>query len=170
MQRSLATVMAAAFLFATVAAAQDPAPVPVKKAVPALRKALDQPEESALAAKRQASKRQKAKPQVGVASWYGGSFHGRSTASGEQYDMHQLTAAHPTLPLGTMIKVTNLRNGKFVVLRVNDRGPYVENRIVDVSYSAAKLLQFSENGIARVRIETVQLDTMAKNNLSAATE
>jgi rare lipoprotein A len=75
--------------------------------------------------------------------------------------MYGLTAAHPTLPLGSIIKVTNLRNGKFVVLQVNDRGPFVENRIVDVSYRAAKLLRFNDRGIARVRVEVLDARDMA---------
>jgi len=75
--------------------------------------------------------------QIGNASWYGKQFHGRTTASGEDFDMFELTAAHRLLPLGTFVKVTNLRNGKWIVVRVNDRGPYVGNRIMDLSYSAA---------------------------------
>ncbi|MGH7866343.1 MAG: septal ring lytic transglycosylase RlpA family protein, partial [Candidatus Dormibacteraceae bacterium] len=76
--------------------------------------------------------------QVGTASWYGEYFQGKPTASGEPYDMHDLTAAHPTLPLGTFVKVTNLRNGKAVVVRINDRGPVVDGRIIDLSSNAAR--------------------------------
>ncbi len=94
--------------------------------------------------------------QVGTASWYGEYFQGRDTASGEPYDMYDLTAAHPTLPLGTFVRVTNLRNGKAVVLKVNDRGPVVEGRIIDVSYSAAQILGMSDRGIQRVRIDLVK--------------
>jgi rare lipoprotein A len=99
--------------------------------------------------------------QVGVASWYGKQFHGRATASGEDFDMFELTAAHRQLPLGTYVKVTNLRNGKSVVVRVNDRGPYVEGRIMDLSYSAARMLGFY-NGIERVRLDVVKPQTVAE--------
>jgi peptidoglycan lytic transglycosylase len=100
--------------------------------------------------------------QVGNASWYGKQFHGKQTASGEDFDMFELTAAHRQLPLGTYVKVTNLRNGKWVIVRVNDRGPYVGNRIMDLSYSAARMLNFY-GGIEKVRIDLVQPTTMAVN-------
>ncbi|PYX80700.1 MAG: hypothetical protein DMG70_22475 [Acidobacteria bacterium] len=103
-----------------------------------------------------------AKPfQVGVASWYGDYFQGRPTASGELYDMHDLTAAHPTLPLGTLVRVTNLRNGRSVVLRINDRGPVVDGRIIDVTYNAAKVLDFKARGLTRVRLDLVPHQTLA---------
>lgn len=101
------------------------------------------------------------KAQVGNASWYGKAFHGRPTASGEDYDMFQLTAAHRSLPLGTYVKVTNLRNGKWAVLKVNDRGPFVGNRILDVSYGAAQVLNFRGRGIERVKVEVVEPQTLA---------
>lgn len=91
----------------------------------------------------------------GMASWYGDAFHGRLTANGEVFDMTSLTAAHPTLPLPSYARVTNLANGKSVIVRVNDRGPYHGNRLIDVSNTAAKLLEFRENGIGRVRVEYV---------------
>lgn len=91
--------------------------------------------------------------QVGTASWYGDYFQGKTTASGEPYDMNDLTAAHPSLPLGTRIKVTNLRNGRAVILRVNDRGPVVDGRIIDVSYGAAQILGMSGTGVQRVRLD-----------------
>lgn len=91
----------------------------------------------------------------GLASWYGDAFHGRLTANGEVFDMTSLTAAHPTLPLPSYARVTNLANGKSVIVRVNDRGPYHGNRLIDVSNTAAKLLEFRENGIGRVRVEYV---------------
>lgn len=100
--------------------------------------------------------------QVGTASWYGEYFQGKETASGEPYDMHDFTAAHPTLPLGTFVKVTNLRNGKSVVVRINDRGPVVDGRIIDVSYNAARALGFRERGIQRVRLDLYQPVTVAK--------
>lgn len=87
---------------------------------------------------------------TGVASWYGDDFHGRKTANGEIYDMNALTAAHPTLPLPTYAYVTNLNNGRTVLVRVNDRGPYVDNRIIDLSRASAKALGIS--GLGRVRV------------------
>src|ERR1700759_4378510 len=91
----------------------------------------------------------------GLASWYGDDFHGRQTANGEIFDMTALTAAHPTLPMPSYVRVTNLRNGKSVIVRVNDRGPYHGNRLIDVSTRAAKLLEFDGYGVARVRVEYV---------------
>jgi peptidoglycan lytic transglycosylase len=91
----------------------------------------------------------------GLASWYGDDFHGRLTANGEVFDMGALTAAHPTLPMPCYARVTNLSNGKSLIVRVNDRGPYHGNRLVDVSNKAAELLDFKGNGVARVRIEYV---------------
>src|SRR5438552_11572419 len=91
----------------------------------------------------------------GMASWYGDDFHGRLTANGEVFDMASLTAAHPTLPIPSYARVTNLRNGKSLVVRVNDRGPYHGNRLIDVSNKAAELLDFKGNGVARVRVEYV---------------
>lgn len=91
----------------------------------------------------------------GLASWYGDAFHGRLTANGEVFDMTSLTAAHPTMPLPSYARVTNMANGKSVIVRVNDRGPFHGNRIIDVSNTAARLLEFRENGIGRVRVEYV---------------
>jgi rare lipoprotein A len=91
----------------------------------------------------------------GLASWYGDDFHGRLTANGEVFDMGALTAAHPTLPMPCYARVTNLGNGKSLIVRVNDRGPYHGNRLIDVSNKAAELLEFKGNGVARVRIEYV---------------
>lgn len=102
------------------------------------------------------AKKQPKPYQVGTASWYGSDFMGRTTASGEPYNMYDLTAAHPTLPLGSLVQVTNLRNGRAVVVRVNDRGPVVDGRIIDLSYSAARALKFREQGIQRVRLDLVQ--------------
>jgi rare lipoprotein A len=99
--------------------------------------------------------------QVGTASWYGEYFQGKPTASGEPYDMRDFTAAHPSLPLGTFVKVTNLRNGKVVVLRINDRGPVVDGRIIDVSYNAARALGFKERGLQKVRLDIDQPTTVA---------
>lgn len=98
----------------------------------------------------------KTKPfQVGTASWYGEYFEGKPTASGEDYDMYDMTAAHPTLPLGTYVKVTNLHNGRAVVVRVNDRGPVVPGRIIDLSMGAAQALHFQQKGLQRVRLDIV---------------
>jgi len=91
--------------------------------------------------------------QFGKASWYGQDFQGHPTASGETFNMYDLTCAHKSLPLGTLIRVTNLRNRKSVVLRVNDRGPMADDRIIDLSYAAANLIGM--NGIAKVRLELV---------------
>src|SRR5437762_3949167 len=91
----------------------------------------------------------------GLASWYGNDFHGRLTANGEVFDMASLTAAHPTLPMPCYARVTNLSNGKSLIVRVNDRGPYHGNRLIDVSNKAAELLEFKGNGVARVRVEYV---------------
>ncbi len=105
---------------------------------------------------------------MGTASWYGKQFEGKTTASGEPFDMHEFTAAHPTLPLGTYIRVTNLRNGRAVILRVNDRGPVVDGRIIDVSYNAARALDFRDQGLQRVRVDLVQTQTVAMNRLAPA--
>ncbi|MFZ0310153.1 MAG: septal ring lytic transglycosylase RlpA family protein [Candidatus Sulfotelmatobacter sp.] len=94
--------------------------------------------------------------QVGTASWYGQDFVGKPTASGEDYDMFDMTAAHPTLPLGSYVRVTNLRNGRAVVVKVNDRGPIVPGRIIDLSYGAAQTLQFEKRGLQRVRLDLVK--------------
>lgn len=91
----------------------------------------------------------------GRASWYGEDFHGRPTSSGEVYDMHALTAAHKTLPLGTYVRVFNLDNGTSVDVRVNDRGPFVRGRIIDLSYAAAKAIRMVGPGTARVRIQAL---------------
>jgi len=92
---------------------------------------------------------------VGVASYYGKQYHGRKTASGERFNMHELTAAHRTLPFGTNLRVTNLANDRSVVVRVNDRGPFKRDRILDVSLEAARQLQMIAAGTARVRIEAL---------------
>jgi rare lipoprotein A len=93
--------------------------------------------------------------QRGVASWYGDDFHGKTTASGEVYDMHALTAAHRTLPLGTVVRIVKVVNGKHVTIRVNDRGPYVHGRILDLSYAAAKTLGMVQDGVSAIQLEVV---------------
>ncbi len=96
--------------------------------------------------------------EVGEASWYGLGFHGKETASGDIFDQTEMTAAHPSLPMGTKAKVTNLDNDKEVEVRINDRGPYTEDRIIDVSQAAAKKLDMQEDGTAHVKIETKRTD------------
>jgi rare lipoprotein A len=93
----------------------------------------------------------------GEASWYGAAHQGRPTSSGEAFDMSKLTAAHPTLPAGTQLRVTNLRNGRSVQVRVNDRGPAVPGRIIDLSHAAAEALGFLDAGVAPVRIQVLSL-------------
>jgi len=93
--------------------------------------------------------------ETGLASWYGGKFHGRKTSSGEIYDMHQITAAHKTLPLGTWVEVLHLETGRTIQVRVNDRGPFVAGRISDLSYGAARMLGMVEEGVAPVRVRTI---------------
>ena len=92
-------------------------------------------------------------PKEGMASYYADALHGNPTASGEAYDKEALTAAHRTLPFGTQVKVTNLDNGKTVVVRINDRGPHVESRLIDVSGAAARKLEMTDSGTAQVRLE-----------------
>ncbi|MDW8110026.1 MAG: septal ring lytic transglycosylase RlpA family protein [Candidatus Bipolaricaulota bacterium] len=94
--------------------------------------------------------------QVGIASWYGEPFHGRRTSSGEIYDMHQLTAAHLTLPFGTIVRVTDLETGKSVVVRINDCGPYVQGRIIDLSFAAAEKLGMVRKGLAKVGLKVLK--------------
>ena len=91
----------------------------------------------------------------GIASWYGSDFHGRPTANGERYDMHGISAAHRTMPLPSYARVTNLANGRSIIVRVNNRGPFIHNRIVDLSTGAARALDFYSKGTARVRVEFV---------------
>ena len=94
--------------------------------------------------------------QIGVASYYGEQFHGRKTANGEVFNMYKLTAAHRVLPLGTIAKVTNLANGRWVVVKVNDRGPFIEGRILDLSFAAALEIEMVQQGTAKVMIEIVE--------------
>ena len=147
MRRRLAHGLALAFLVASLGAAQGPniseaTPAPVSSAhyKPEVRKQAGKP-----------------KPyQIGTASWYGEYFDGKPTASGEPYDMYDMTAAHLTLPLGSYVRVTNLRNGRAVVVRVNDRGPIIPGRIIDLSYGAAAALGYDKRGLQRVRLDVVK--------------
>jgi rare lipoprotein A len=93
--------------------------------------------------------------ETGLASWYGGKFHGRKTSSGEIYDMYQITAAHKTLPLGTWVEVIHLETGRSIQVRVNDRGPFVAGRIIDLSYGAARMLGMVNEGVAPVRVRAL---------------
>jgi rare lipoprotein A len=112
--------------------------------------------------------------QSGRASWYGKRFHGRKTASGERYDMYAMTAAHPTLPLPSYVRVTNLNNDRSVIVRVNDRGPFASDRIIDLSYAAANKIDLLKHGTAKVEIELVTPDSLNQesnnNNSYANTE
>ncbi|WP_299706620.1 septal ring lytic transglycosylase RlpA family protein [uncultured Pontibacter sp.] len=101
------------------------------------------------------------KTQIGSASWYGSKYHGRKTSSGERYNKNDMTAAHKTLPFGTMVKVTNPANDKSVVLRINDRGPFVGNRIIDVSEAAARKLDIHARGVAKVKVEVIDASEVA---------
>jgi rare lipoprotein A len=106
--------------------------------------------------------------ETGIASWYGPDFHGLATANGETYDMNSLTAAHRTLPMPSMVRVTNLENGRQIALRVNDRGPFANNRIIDVSRRAAQLLGFEQQGTARVRVEIMDAESRQLAMLAGA--
>ncbi|MCM1323902.1 MAG: septal ring lytic transglycosylase RlpA family protein [Acetobacter sp.] len=99
--------------------------------------------------------------EIGMASWYGDDFHNKRTANGETYNMRAITAAHRTLPLPSIVKVTNLENGKSIIARVNDRGPYVKNRIIDVSQKGAELLGYKNKGIAKVKVEILADESRA---------
>ena len=152
MRSRLAQGMAIAFLIVGLGAAQGPN---ISEAKPAPVSSVQV---------RQVVKQVKTKPyQVGTASWYGDTFQGKPTASGEPYEMYDMTAAHLKLPMGSYVKVTNLRNGKAVIVRVNDRGPVVPGRIIDLSYGAAQALQFRHRGLQRVRLDLVDPHQMASN-------
>lgn len=103
--------------------------------------------------------------QNGVASWYGPGFHGKKTSNGETYNQHSLTAAHTTLPMNTIVRVKNLENNKVVTVRVNDRGPFAKNRIIDLSNAAAKQIDMTQKGTANVRLEVLEVDAI--HNLNA---
>ena len=156
MRRRLAQGLALAFTVASLGAAQGPN---ISEATPA-------PSSSVQTKSEVGKQAGKAKPyQVGTASWYGENFHGKETASGERYDMYGMTAAHLSLPMGSYVRVTNLHNGRSVVVRINDRGPIVPGRIIDVSYGAAQALQFRARGLQRVQLDLVSVPqtTVAKS-------
>lgn len=107
--------------------------------------------------------------ETGIASWYGSKFHGRLTSNGETYNMYDMTAAHKTLPLPSYVKVTNLDNGKTAVVKINDRGPFHDDRLIDLSYAAATKLGVLEKGTARVRVESIDpRDHQKKNKVHQA--
>jgi rare lipoprotein A len=152
MQRRIARGLAISGLIVGLGAAQGPN---ISQAKPAPVSSVQV---------RQVVKQVKTKPyQVGTASWYGDTFQGKPTASGEPYEMYDMTAAHLKLPMGSYVKVTNLRNGKAVIVRVNDRGPVVPGRIIDLSYGAAQALQFRHRGLQRVRLDLVDPHQVASN-------
>lgn len=99
------------------------------------------------------------KLQIGEASWYGGYFHGRITTSGERYNMYKLTAAHRILPFGTLVRVTNMENDGSVIVIINDRGPWIPGRVIDLSYAAAKKIGMARKGIVRVRLDIIDKQT-----------
>ena len=105
----------------------------------------------------------------GVASWYGKKFHGRDTSSGERYNMYAMTAAHKTLPLPTNVRVTNLETGKSIIVRVNDRGPFVKNRLIDLSYAAALELDVVQNGTAMVEVVALTGNSSVASTANKAT-
>ena len=121
-----------------------------RRVPPPEKKEMTKEEKSSL---ERIEKRETRVVQYGVASWYGSDFHGKPTSSGEVYDMYQLTCAHNTFPLGTTVMVTNLENGRSVELKVNDRGPFMKERIIDLSYAAARILGMWEKGTASVKVE-----------------
>jgi rare lipoprotein A len=152
MRRRIAHGLAIAFLIVGLGAAQGPN---ISEAKPAPVSSVQTKSE----VRKQVGK---TKPyQVGTASWYGQNFQGKPTASGEPYQMYDMTAASLTLPMGSYVKVTNLRNGKAVVVRINDRGPVVPGRIIDLSYGAAQALQMKAHGLQRVRLDLVQPTSVA---------
>jgi rare lipoprotein A len=121
---------------------------------------LEIPKFQPIPAKRpEALEAEKAPYQVGNASWYGGFFQGQETANGEDYDMYGFTAAHRELPLGTFVKVTNLKNLRTIVVRINDRGPVTPGRIIDLSFAAARSLGMHQKGLQKVRIDIVDRQT-----------
>jgi rare lipoprotein A len=155
MRGSIARTLAAVLLVVSLGAAQRPASSESDKTG-------NQAFQSA------PNKASRAKPyQIGTASWYGDYFQGKATASGEPYNMYDLTAAHPTLPLGSWVRVTNLGNGRAVVVRINDRGPVVPGRIIDLSYNTARVLRFKSQGLQRVRLDVVRPQTSEPQMVAA---
>jgi|SRR3954465_6215594 rare lipoprotein A len=170
MNLSFAKSALAVLMMAGLAAASNPETTQGKSPAPAqtaTHKAPVKVAQSKAAKAVPVTQPSKNHPQIGEASWYGKAFQGKPTASGDPYDMFQFTAAHRELPLGSYVKVTNLRNGKWLIVRVNDRGPYVGNRVMDVSYGAAQMLNFRARGLERVKLELVEPATVAMNDTSS---
>ncbi|MEA2625137.1 MAG: rare lipoprotein [Candidatus Binatota bacterium] len=142
----LACVALGAALLALSACAAGPAPSPVPLPSRTVMRLLPDAAPAAPA---------RAVAEIGPASWYGGRFHGRATANGERFDRRKLTAAHPSLPLGSRVRVTNLANGESVDVRINDRGPFIDGRIIDLSYRAARTIGIVEYGVVTVAVEPI---------------
>jgi peptidoglycan lytic transglycosylase len=158
MRGSIAHGLASVLLVVSLGAAQGP------NSSGSVDTQKSKPKEAAGPESRLAETHLKPKPhafQVGTASWYGADFDGRETASGEPYNMYDLTAAHPTLPLGSWVRVTNLHNGRAVYVRINDRGPIIPGRIIDLSFGAARALSFRNKGLQRVRLDLAQPQEIA---------
>jgi|SRR5581483_1585262 len=138
----------------------NPTTVPRTSAPPKVEMSLQDtvkfPSESSASHGKKAAKQPLAVWQC-ITGWYGQDFDGRSTANGETYDMYGITAAHPTLPLGSVVRVVNTRNHRSQIVRINDRGPYVEGRELDVSYEVARRLGFDGTGLAKVRVELLEV-------------
>jgi len=129
-------------------------PRPAAAATPAAPIANETP---ALLAPQKPAETKRAKMLRGIASWYGGVFNGRHTASGERFDMYAMTACHPTLPFGSVVRVVNLENKRSVVVRITDRGDLIDGRIIDLSYGAAHKLEMTKSGLASVKLEVLSL-------------
>jgi len=145
MRRIALFAMAVALLFTTACAKKKHVPVPASAPAPGWS-------------------------ETGVASWYGNPYHGRATSSGEIYDMDQLTAAHRTLPYGAVVRVTNLTNQRKVEVRINDRGPFIDGRVIDVSRAAARSINLIGPGTARVRLDLVSYDRTPSTRASYAVQ
>jgi rare lipoprotein A len=156
MHRALLIAMAGALLL-TGCHRKRVAQTPVPPPPPAPAEAPTEPSEPASAPPRISET-----GEIGVASWYGSPFHGRASASGEIYDMEQMTAAHRTLPFGTAVRVHDLDNDKSVDVRINDRGPFVDGRIIDLSHAAARAIEMIGPGTARVRLEILSAPVAAQ--------
>jgi rare lipoprotein A len=153
---NVAAFLTAAAVLTSCAGREMPAAHPVPTPPPAAPSAEPPSAPSVLPAPAAEPVSREVYRETGTASWYGREFHGRKTASGEIFDMNGISAAHRTLPLGTAIRVTNLENHKVITVRVNDRGPFARNRVIDLSYGAAKDLGFVAQGTVSVEIETLE--------------
>ena len=154
MRRFITITLATAFAIPSLTAQNRPAELPInkspKKTVTVLRQ------------------EKKHGDQVGKASWYGPRFQGKETASGESFDMYDLTAAHRSLPMGSLVRVTNLANGSQVTVRINDRGPVYRSRIIDLSYKAANILGLRSVGVQKVQLEVIAAPVEVATNQASA--